>query len=76
MWNSMTFCDAVLKVIEGQCPGMVTLDLSNNMIRSLAPLRRLGHVAKALVNLNLQANDIKATSEITQIKSCAGSLHR
>merc|ERR1719272_1886034 len=34
MWQTAAFGDAVMKIIEGHCSTVVTLDLSNNMIRS------------------------------------------
>ena len=57
MWQNAAFGDALMKIIEGHCSTMVTLDLSNNMIRAMQTLRRLGNVAKQLQNLNLSNND-------------------
>ena len=61
---------------QGHCSTVVTLDLSNNMIRSMHPLRRLGSVAKGLQNLNLSNNDIKMISEVNHLRTASSSISR
>eukprot|EP01147_Barroeca_monosierra_P000902 gene902-4165_t len=68
--NSMELSNAIIEVIQENCPDLVSLDLSNNGIYSLDGWRRLGHVAKSLENLSLEGNQLQSIFRLSGIRSC------
>ncbi|EGD82978.1 hypothetical protein PTSG_03615 [Salpingoeca rosetta] len=70
--NSFDLANAIIDVIKANCADVVTLDLSENNIRSFESWKRLGNVAKKLKNLSLATNDIKDLSALSDLRSCRG----
>lgn len=73
---NVSLCESILSIIQTAAPDIVTLDLSNNAIRTLQPLRKLGNVARLLENLSLAGNELKSHGELKHLRSTASSLHR
>jgi len=60
-FNNQGLADSLSSIILRHCSDIQTLDLSQNNIKTLIPLRGLATSCKFLVNLSLEGNNIKVT---------------
>jgi hypothetical protein len=62
------FCNALVKKVEEHCGAAVTLDISTNGIKSLAPIRRLAAAMPNIEQLSLASNELKSVAELGHFK--------
>ncbi|EDQ88381.1 uncharacterized protein MONBRDRAFT_32915 [Monosiga brevicollis MX1] len=73
--GNINVANGIINAIQKNCADLVTLDMTNNDITSLAAWRRLGSVAKNLTNLSLADNGIKNLSELQFLRTCRQVTH-
>lgn len=66
--NNPAFCRALVKMAQSNCANAVTLDLSSNGIKTLAPIRGLADAMPHIQRLSLAGNELKAVAELGHFK--------
>eukprot|EP01135_Chromosphaera_perkinsii_P001575 Nk52_evm45s207 gene=Nk52_evmTU45s207 len=67
-FNNRNFTNAILELINKNCPEVETITFENNRIRSLFPLKMLAQKAPNVINLSFEKNSISHFNELDHLK--------